>query len=288
MKLAWRAFWLTLRRALISTYENNLLDVAKGAAFSALLSFFPVMTTLATLLVQANAEKVSQAIARFLFEVVPPGTEDLVQYAFTLRGARPYWLIAGASLLSLWSASDVIVSLMSGFQAAYRSPNTRGFWRQRWVAIMLVFSTLLPAIGASLLLVFSSNVENAVLFWMGLLAQGASVQGVAAFVSRIVSNVAAVLTLVMVTSWLYRFAPALPKRWKRVWPGAILATLLWSGATLGFGWYVRNIATYNIMYGSIGAAIALLIWMYLLSLIALLGCAYNAEAERLRKEGVIR
>ncbi len=94
--------------------------------------------------------------------------------------------------------------------------------------------------------------------------------------------------LTMATSWLYRFAPSLPKRWKRVWPGAFVATVLWSLATLGFGWYVRNIATYNIMYGSIGAAIALLVWLYLMSLIALFGCAYNAEAEKFRSSGLLR
>ena len=127
-------FWIILRGTFISAYQDGLIDTAKGAAFSALLSFFPVLTTLATVLVQANAERVSQAIAKFLFEVVPPGTEDVVQYAFTLRGARPNWLIAGAAVLSIWSASDVIVSLMTGFQAAYRCPNTRGFWRQRWIA----------------------------------------------------------------------------------------------------------------------------------------------------------
>ncbi len=280
-------FWIILRGTFISAYQDGLIDTAKGAAFSALLSFFPVLTTLATVLVQANAERVSQAIAKFLFEVVPPGTEDVVQYAFTLRGARPNWLIAGAAVLSIWSASDVIVSLMTGFQAAYRCPNTRGFWRQRWIAILLVFSTLLPAIFASLLLVFSERIESLVLFWFGVLRHDAGLNSVLGFLSRVVSNVIAIATLVIATSWLYRFAPSMPRRWKRVWPGALLATALWSLATLGFGWYVRNIATYNIMYGSIGAAIALLIWMYLLSLIALLGCAYNAEMERLRKEGVI-
>jgi len=280
-------FWIIVRQAAISTYDNGLADIAKGAAFSLLLSFFPVLTTLATVLVQVDAERVSQAVAKFLFEVVPPGTEDLVQYAFTLRGARPNWLIAGAAILSIWSASDVIVSLMSGFQAAYRSPNTRSFWRQRWVAVSLVFSTIVPALGASLLLVFGEKVESMVLFWFGFLAPDSMLTGMVAFLSRVTTNIVAIFTLVSVTSWLYRFAPSLPRRWKRVWPGAMVATALWSIATLGFGWYVRNIATYNIMYGSIGAAIALLIWMYLLSLIALFGCAYNAEAEKLRKEGVI-
>lgn len=277
-------FWLILRKAAVSTYRNGLIDIAKGTAFSSLLSFFPVLTTLATVLVQVDANRVSQAIAKFLFEVVPPGTEDLVQYAFTLRGERPNWLIAGAALLSVWSASEVVVGLMSGFQAAYRTPNTRGFWKQRWVAILLVFLTLLPALGASLLLVFSERVETLVFY---LIAPGSGISGLVAFLSRLASNFVAVSALVTATTGLYRYAPSLPKRWKRVWPGALVATGLWSIATLGFGWYVRNIATYNIMYGSIGAAIALLVWMYLLSLIALFGCAYNAEAEKLRKEGVI-
>jgi len=280
--------WTILRHAAISTYSNSFLDTAKGAAFSSLLSFFPVLTTLATVLVQANAEQVSQSIAKFLFEVVPPGTEDLVQYAFTLRGARPNWLIAGAALLSIWSASDVVVSLMGGFQAAYRTPETRGFWRQRWVAVLLVFSTIVPTVAACLLLVFSERIEGLVLFWLGILGTQDFWATFVGFSSRVASNVIAVTTLVVVNTWLYRYAPCVPRRWRVVWPGALVATALWSVATLGFGWYVKNMATYNIMYGSIGAAIALLIWMYLLSLIALFGCAYNAEAERLKKEGVIQ
>ena len=182
-------FWIILRATFICAYRDGLIDIAKGAAFSALLSFFPVLTTLATILVQANAELVSQAIAKFLFEVVPPGTEDVVQYAFTLRGARPNWLIAGAAVLSIWSASDVIVSLMTGFQAAYRCPNTRGFWRQRWIAILLVFSTLLPTIFASLLLVFSGKIESTVLSWFGVMGHEAGLDGVIGFLSRVVSNV---------------------------------------------------------------------------------------------------
>jgi len=63
-------------------------------------------------------------------------------------------------------------------------------------------------------------------------------------------------------------------------PGAILATVLWLAATSGFGWYVRHVGNYNVMYGSIGAGIALLVWMYLTAAIALIGCEFNAEYER--------
>ena len=66
------------------------------------------------------------------------------------------------------------------------------------------------------------------------------------------------------------------------WPGAILATVLWLPATTGFAWYVRNITNYNVLYGSVGTGIALLVWMYLLAAIALFGCEFNAELERMR------
>jgi membrane protein len=79
---------------------------------------------------------------------------------------------------------------------------------------------------------------------------------------------------------LYYFGPYRRQRWKFVWPGAILATVLWLACTSGFGWYVRHMGSYNVMYGSIGAGIALLVWMYLLAAIALIGCEFNAEYER--------
>ena len=82
---------------------------------------------------------------------------------------------------------------------------------------------------------------------------------------------------------LYKLAPARPQAWNYLWPGAIISTVLWIAATTMFSWYVRNIADYSLFYGSIGAVIALLLWMYLLSLITLYGCAFNAEHERLAR-----
>jgi membrane protein len=66
--------------------------------------------------------------------------------------------------------------------------------------------------------------------------------------------------------------------WHRVLPGAIMATLLWFPVTIGFGWYVTNYANYNRIYGSLGAGIALLVWLYIISIIILVGAEYNAMA----------
>ena len=94
--------------------------------------------------------------------------------------------------------------------------------------------------------------------------------------------VIALSAVITITGTLYYFGPYRKQRWSAVWPGAILATLLWFGATLGFGWYVQHMAHYNVMYGSLGTGIALLVWMYVVSLIAILGCEFNAECERLQ------
>ena len=67
----------------------------------------------------------------------------------------------------------------------------------------------------------------------------------------------------------------------RVWPGALVATVLWLIATAGFGWYVRRLANYSLFYGSVGTVVVLLIWLYLIACISLIGCEFNAERERI-------
>ena len=271
--------WL-LRRSLLNTLDDGCFGFAKAAAYSALLSFFPVLTSAAAILVQTRAEFVSSTLESFLSQIVPPGTEDLVVQQFRVMGERPAGLLVGAALISLWAASGVIKSLIEGFQAAYRVPRNRSFLRQSGVAMSLVLLSAVPLIFASLLLLFGGQVERAVLNWMKVDPFLNPVAWVWQFVSRMARYLLAFATTITVTSTLYYFGPYRRQRWKYVWRGAVLATLLWFLATLGFAWYVRNIARYNVMYGSIGAGIALLVWMYMIALIALIGCEFNAELER--------
>jgi len=89
----------------------------------------------------------------------------------------------------------------------------------------------------------------------------------------------ALATTATVAASLYYVAPYRRQRWRYVWPGAGLASVLWLSTTSAFGWYVRHMASYNVMYGSVGAGIALLVWMYLLAVIALVGCEFNIAWE---------
>jgi membrane protein len=186
-------------------------------------------------------------------------------------------------LLASWAASGAMISLMEGFQAAYRLPSGRPFLKQRGVAILLVFIAAIPAVGSSALIVFGARAERWMFGWLGLPPDAELRTGIA-LLFGLLRYLAAFSAIVLVTGLLYCIGPNRPIKLRAVWPGASLATLLWLAATSGFAWYVRNVANYSVLYGSIGAVIALVVWMYLLSLIALLGCEYNAVRERAMRE----
>lgn len=282
---AWRSFWWLFRRSWWLAYQDNCFGVAKGAAYSALLSFFPVLTATATILVQIRAQPISRILSRGLREVVPPGTEDLVLYHFRVRGERPVVLLVIASVISVWAASGMFKSLMEGFRASYHIPVERSFLREQGIAVLLVIFTAIPAVLASSLILLGVRVEQYMLGWLGLIPAGVEHQGWVLFAGIALRYLVAFATVVLVTTTLYYLGPNRPQQWRRVFPGAVVATFLWLAATVGFTWYVRDIADYNLLYGSIGAVIALLVWMYVLSLIALVGCEFNAEYERMLGAG---
>src|SRR5579862_4983676 len=142
----WSRFWPLLRVAALALYRDGCLGIAKGVAYSALLSFFPVLTTIAAILVQARAEAVSRTIARLLYDVVPPGTEDVVRTLFVVHGERPLWILVAASILAMWAASGAMMSLMEGFRAIYVIADGRSFLHERAWAMLLVATSGLPVL----------------------------------------------------------------------------------------------------------------------------------------------
>ena len=283
-----RTWWL-LKRSLIAAYEDNCFSVAKGAAYSFLLSLFPILTTLTYILIQANARSIVRVIATFVQQTVPPGAVSLVMERLPERGAKPISLSVIAIILALWAGSGAMISLMEGFQAAYRIPSGRPMVKQRAMAVFLVLSAACPAVGASSLIIFGNRIETAIIHWIGVSDVSTPVQ----LAWRLSRYLVAFCTTTFVTGLLYYFGPnnrpeprqlkpPARSRFMRVWPGAFLATVLWLVTTAAFAWYVgHRLANYNFFYGSIGTVIVLLIWLYLIACIALLGCEFNAERERI-------
>lgn len=282
-----RNLWL-LRRAVEAANADNCFAIAKGAAYSFLLSLFPILTTLIAILIEINAQSVVHVIASFVRQVVPPGTGEIVLWRLQTHRAKPIPLSVAAIVLSLWAGSGAMISLMEGFQAAYRIPAGRPFLKQRAMAIFLVLIAAVPAVGASALIIFGDRSEKAFIHWLGVSDISTQVE----ILWRVARYVLAFCTTTFVTGLLYYFGPNYrfePERteryggprFMRVWPGAFLSTVLWLLVTAGFAVYVGHIAHYNIFYGSIYTVIVLLTWLYLIACIALIGCEFNAERERI-------
>ena len=272
-------FWSRLRAAFQATYEDGCFAIAKGAAYSSLLAFFPVITTLAAVLVQTNAEAVARTTARLLYDVIPPGTEDVVRALFTVQGRRPTALLVGAVVLSVWASSGVMMSLMEGFHAVYRIPSARSFVKERVVGMWLVLVAAIPMLGASVLIVIGNSARRSFVSWLGV-TRGDDLRGWVALGGQIFSFAIALIAIVIIMALVYYVGPNRKQSFRRVFPGAVLATILWLLSTLAIGWYLRDIANYNVLYGGVGAGLALLVWSYILCLITLFGCAYNAVGER--------
>ena len=280
MRLNLRIFAWLIRRSFFAAFDDNSFSTAKGAAYSALLSFFPVLASSAAILVQTRTEFVSRTIENLVSEIVPPGTEDLVVQQFRITGARPLSVLVVAGLISLWAAASAVKSLIEGFQIIYRIPRDRGFFHLSCVAIGIVLLSAVPLVCAAFVIFFGSQVESTVLHWMKVDPFLSPLSWVARLVSRGARYTLAFSTSGLVACVLYYVGPFRNQRWRYVWPGAMLTSVLWLAATFGFAWYVRHLAHYNVMYGSVGAGIALLVWMYIMAAISLIGCEFNAEYER--------
>jgi membrane protein len=272
--------WPLLGASAQGLYLDGCLGIAKGVAYSGLLAFFPALTTVAAVLVQAQAESVSRTIARLLYDVVPQGTEDVVRNLFVVHGQRPLWLLVTAIVFAAWAASGAMMSMIEGFRAVYRIADGRGFVRDRLIAIMLVFTSALPVLGASSLIVVGKRAESDVLRWIGVIGKSSDLKGWVLLVGQASRFAVAFAAIVLASALLYYLGPNRRQRFRQVIPGAIIATVLWLLATLGFSWYVNHVARYNVLYIGVGGVLALLVWIYLLGVILLFGCEFNWVREK--------
>jgi hypothetical protein len=153
-----------------------------------------------------------------------------VRYQFAIRGERPVWLLLGALLLSVWAAASLMESLMEGFRAAYPSADGPRRFKDRMVAIVLVFVAAVPAVGASILVLSGSRLQQ---FLFPVHRMDPDADADADERHQLWDDRAGGGAAVL------HWAETRPMRWRDVWPGAWIASFLWFLVTLIFSWYVE-------------------------------------------------
>jgi membrane protein len=264
-------FLRLLRLAFWRAFQHDAFAIAKASAYSSILTFFPALVVVGSVLAtshktEAYLREISYAVGRIL----PAGSATAVAY---LKGTtqRSLGLLITTSLLSLWTASGVMISWMEGFRRSYQLPKIWGLFKERMIAFSLVILAGIPLTFATILVAFGSRIETRILFHLGH-EFGPYILLLWTAVRWLIAG----LTSIAVIALIYHNAVPRTQPWHSVLPGATLATAVWFGATALFGWYLQRYADYSIIYGSLGVGIALLVWMYMISLIILVGAEFNA------------
>src|SRR6202166_1764537 len=264
-------FLRLLRLAFWRAFQHDAFSIAKASAYSSILTFFPALLVVGSVLATwRKGAPYLREISYALSRILPAGSNTAMNF---LRGAaqRPVGLLVTASLLTLWTASGVMISWMEGFRRCYELPKVWGLIKERLISFALVIFALLPMTFATLLIAFGSKIETRILFYTAR-----EFSPYILLMWAVIRWIIAILTSIAVIALIYHHAVPRTQPWHSVIPGATLATGMWFSATLLFGFYLRHYADYSIIYGSLGAGIALLVWMYMVSLVILVGAEFNA------------
>jgi membrane protein len=262
-----------LRRATLQALSHDVLTLARATAYSAILGLFPallVVTTLLALVPQSDTlmGEIRTALADFL----PGNAVDAIQDYFNAKHVRSLQALSSALLVTLFGCMGLMSSFMQGFRRAFASPIFPR--RERLTALVLIPSCLVPMALSTVLVAFGHQFEQ----WVIDVAAH-SFEPYVLFLWRMSRWSIAILCTAVVLAVIYRFGTPRRQSWRDVLPGAIMSAVIWFVTTLVFGWYVTRFADYTIIYGSLGTAVATLVWLYITALAVFLGAEYNAQVE---------
>lgn len=269
-----RGWWSILKRTWREADRDNVMVSAAGVAFLGLLALFPTMVAITALYgLVADPGSIARHVAPFA-ELMPPSGQDLLLGQLqSLTSQRPSslgWGLLISLAVALWSAGGGIRAMMRSLNMAYGEEEKRSFPAFAFTALVLTLCMMALMLAVLAMVV----IVPAILAFVGM------EEGVEWLV-RVLRWPLLAVAVTLALSILYRFGPCRANaKWRWITPGAAIATGLWLLGSVGFSIYISNFADYNATYGSLGAGLALLMWLYLGAYAALLGAELDAEMER--------
>jgi membrane protein len=262
--------------AFLRAARHDCLNIAQSTAYSAMVSLFPALIVAAAVIsLLPDTAPIRSQLSAIFDRILPPDVSPLLQSYFVESSHSPMSTRAliVSFVVSLIGASSVIATLMEGVRRANNLPeNCWTFMQRRLRALLLVPLSLVPFFLASILIVFGQFVTEWLAFYINPIARTPFF-----ILANLIRWAVALVGSVGIIGLIYHLGTPMQQSWKRVLPGALVSTIMWFLATLIFGWYVTRFANYSQVYGSLGAGIALLFWLYIISLSVLCGAEFNTE-----------
>ncbi len=258
--------------------RDNCDGHAAEIAFFFLFALFPCLLSLTTLLAYLPVPDLFLVLMKIMGRFIPGTVLFLVKDNLrTLVTVQQGKLLSFGILLALWTASNAVISVQTALNVAFDTEEQHPYWKVRAISVLLVVCFTFFIVVSLLLLIFGPLIGS----WIASLAGLGNAFTIAWNIMRWP------VTLCFMTaalSALYRYAPAIRLSWRETAPGAVSATGAWVAVTLVFSCYVNIFGSYDKTYGSIGAVIALLVWMYASAFVILLGGEINARLMELHRE----
>ena len=244
--------------------DDHLLDYAGSVAFSAFLAIFPFLLFAVALAGLVVNPATLDTLVNQVRGVAPDQVTQILNERLQalVDGTRTSLLTLGA-VGAVWASSGAISALMTALNSAYDVPERRPFWKTRAIALAWTLAAAVLVIAASVIAIAAPHVAA----WIG---------GPVQIVIRVLRWPVAGTLMLFVIACLYHFLPDVDEPFRLVSPGSVLAVLGWIAASLGFSAYVSHFGRYEVVYGALGSVIVLLLWMWLSSLVILIGGEINA------------
>jgi membrane protein len=273
LEIPWRGWKDIVVRTYHDTYNDRLLALAAGVAFYSLVALFPALAAgVSSYALFSDAATIGRDLS-VVADIVPAGGLDLLgdeikRIAAKSEGRLTLGFVFGL-LVALWSANAGIKAIFDALNIIYDEEEKRGIIRLNLVSLAFTVCAIV-GVGLALVLVV---VLPLVLAAFGLTS--ADIPAISYLRWPVMFP-----TIILALSVLYRYGPSRRRpKWRWVGVGSVFAALMWLAVSSLFSWYLSNFANYNATYGALGAVVGLMMWMWLSTIVLLVGAALNSEIE---------
>lgn len=267
--MRWREIFIFVKELFRRINEDEVLAVSSQLAYSFLFAFFPFMIFLISLLSFTNLD--SAELLAGLQHLLPRSVYDLIYKTIKeVMGMRSGGLVSFGLIMALFSAANGFQAVIRGLNKAYDVKEHRGFIKLQLIAITSTLGLVFIIIAAFVLMVFGKVNGDILLLHFG----------VEIYFIRLWNALRYVIIffiMMLVLSVLYNLIPSRRLSWKGVMPGTLFATIGFVLCSEGFAYYINNFNSYAMIYGSIGAVIIFMTWLFFVSVILLVGGEINAS-----------
>lgn len=261
---------------IVKVNNDDIFALGAQLAYYLMLSFFPFLIFLMTVVGFSHLD--SADILDGLRTILPNNVFSLVDVTVVEIVETQNAGLLGASIaLTIWSASSGFRAVVKGLNKAYNIKDSRSFIKRSFVAIIFTLALVMIIMLTLAMLVFGEIIGKYIFAIFPF-------KSVIAYIWNISRYLIVVFMMILIFACIYRYTPAKKVSWREVYPGAIVSTLGWIIVSLGFSYYINNIANYSRLYGSVGAVFVLMTWLYITSMILILGAEFNSILTIRRRE----